>query len=185
VDINYCFNQILPVFDSLNKELPSDFQLVDTFSNCFSFNIVKCKDAKAITAYFNKLKNIYQSFSNSPKTIFIISNTSVKNNIATFVFYIWRKHNIIRKAVHHAINVLYADAKLSTIRYDISQAIQLQDAIQIVIITNTILVAKRIFDSSYHSYQLYSITISNNLRNFLNKSSNNSITFWNCPSVDK
>jgi len=159
------------------KKLSSGFQLVDTFSDCFSFNIVKCKDAKAITAYLNKLKNIYQSSSNSPKTIFIISNTSVKNNIATFVFYIWRKHNIIRKAVHYAINILSAEAKLSTIRYDISQAIQLQGAIQIVTITNAILVAKRIFDSSYHSYQLYSITISNNLRKFLNKSFNNSITF--------
>ena len=31
----------------MNKELFSGFHLVDTFSNCFSFNIVKYKDTEA------------------------------------------------------------------------------------------------------------------------------------------
>jgi len=56
VDINHHFNQVLPVFDSLNKELSSGFQLLNTFSDHFFLNIVKCK---ARAAYLNKLENIY------------------------------------------------------------------------------------------------------------------------------
>ena len=52
-------------------------------------------------------------------------------------------------------------------------------------ITNTILVAKRIFDTFHHLYQLYSITIFNNLRKFFNKNTNNTITFWNSLSNNK
>ena len=54
-----------------------------------------------------------------------------------------------------------------------------------VIIINAILGAKEIFDTFYYSYQLYSITISNNLRKFFSKNSSNTITFWDCLSDDK
>ena len=103
MDINYCLYQVLPDFDSLNKELSPGFQLVDTFSDYFSFNVVKHKDAEARTAHINKLENIYQGFSNSPDTVFIISDASVKNNITISVSHIWREHNIIMKTVYHAV----------------------------------------------------------------------------------
>ena len=67
------------------------------------------------------------------------------------------------------------EAKLFAIRYSISQASQIQDISYIVIITNTIYTAKHIFDMSIHSYQLYSITISSDLRKFFNKNDSNSI----------
>jgi len=41
------------------------------------------------------------------------------------------------------------------------------------------------FDLSFHPFQLYSITISQNLRTFFKKSSDNSIAFWDCPSNTK
>ena len=43
VDTNNCLNGILPLFNPLHKELMPGFQLVDIFSNCFSFNITECK----------------------------------------------------------------------------------------------------------------------------------------------
>jgi len=46
VNINYCLNQTLPIFDNLNRKLSFGFCLVNTFFDCFLFNIVKCKDAK-------------------------------------------------------------------------------------------------------------------------------------------
>jgi len=54
IDINNHLNQVLPVFDSLNKEFSLGFQSVDTSSDHFSSN-----------------------------TIFIISNISVKNILFT------------------------------------------------------------------------------------------------------
>jgi len=137
--------------------------------------IVKYKDAEVRAAHLNKLENVYQSSSNSSETIFIISDTSVKNNIATSVSHPQREHNI-RKTVHHAMNISSTEAKLFTIRCDISQATQLQDVMQIAVVTDTIPVAKRIFDLFHYPYQLHSIIISYDLRKFFNKNFNNSIT---------
>ena len=93
---------------------------MDTFSNYFSFNTVKYKDAKARTAHLNQFKNVYQRSSNSHDIIFIISDTSVKNNIVTSISYIQRKHNIIRKTVYHTMNISSTEAKLFIIRCGIS-----------------------------------------------------------------
>jgi len=45
--------------------------------------------------------------------------------------------------------------------------------------------ARQIFDSSPYPYQLQSIAIFQNLREFFNKKPNNSTAFWNCPSSAK
>jgi len=122
---------------------------------------------------------------NSHDTMLIITNTSVKNNITTIILHIQRKHRIIMKTVHHTINVMSTKAKIFAIRCGISQVSQIQDVTCIVIITDTIPAAKRIFDTSLYLYQLHSITISSNLRKFFNKNSSNSISFWDCSSNDK
>ena len=66
---------------------------------------------------------------------------SIKNNIATSVTYIQRKHEIIIKTIHHIINILSTEVELFTMRYSISWITQLQDIINIIIITDTIHVA--------------------------------------------
>ena len=50
------------------------------------------------------------------------------------------------------MNILFTKAKFFVIRYGISQTIQIQGIMRIIIITNTIPVTKRIFDISYYSY---------------------------------
>ena len=59
VEINHYFNQVLLVFDNLNKELSPGFQLLNIFSDYSFFNTVKCKDVKEKAAHLNKLENIY------------------------------------------------------------------------------------------------------------------------------
>ena len=88
VDINHYLNSVLPAFDSLNKELFLGFHLIDIFSDCFFFNIIKYKDAEAKAVHFNKLENVYQDFFNNFNTVFIISDTSIKNNIVISVSHI-------------------------------------------------------------------------------------------------
>lgn len=69
------------------------------------------------------------------------------------------------------------ETELFTIRCNINHATQKQDITHIIVITGAIPVTKHIFDTSIHLYQLHSIAISNNLRGFLNKNSNNLISF--------
>ena len=58
IDINHHLNQVLLAFDNLNKELSPGFCLVDIFSDHFSFNIVKHKDAKARIAHLKHLQSL-------------------------------------------------------------------------------------------------------------------------------
>ena len=85
------------------------------------------------------------------------------------------------------MNISTTEVKLFTIRYGISQVTQMQDIdiVYIVIITNTIPAAKWIFYLSIQSYQLHTIAISSDLRNFFNNNKNNLILFWDYPSSDK
>ena len=185
VDINNCLNKVFPAFDSLNKELFPSFHLVDNFPSYFSFYSVNWRNTNAKAAYWNKLNDIYKIFSINQNTILIISDMSVKNNIITLVLHIWRKHKIITKTIYYTMNILSIKAKLFAIRYSISQATQMQDVEYIVIITDAISGAKWIFDLSVYPYQLYTIIIFSNSRNFFNKSENNSISFWDCSNSNK
>ena len=83
------------------------------------------------------------------------------------------------------MNISSTEAELFTIRCGISQAVHINDITNIVVVTDAIPAAQKIFDTSYHPFQLHSITIFQDLRAFFSKNPRNSITFWDCPSNDK
>ena len=56
-------------------------------------------------------------------------------------------------------------AELFAIECGINYATQLYDVKHIIVIINTILAAKLIFDTSIYQYQLHSIAISSDLKN--------------------
>jgi len=82
----------------------------------------------------------------------IISDTSIKNNIATLVSYIHRDQEIIAKSVHYIMSITSIEAKLFTIRYRINHAIHLQNITCIIIITDIIPDTKHIFNMSIYLY---------------------------------
>jgi len=51
-----------------------------------------------------------------------------------------------------------------------------------VVITDSLHIARKIFDSSTHPYQIHSAAISSELREFFSKDSQNYIKFWDCLS---
>ena len=87
-------------------------------------------------------------------SVIVVSNASIKNNIATSIAYIHSYFNPIKKTLHQAINIITTEAELSVIRCEISQAIQIPNISYIIIITDSIHTAQRIFDSNIHFYQL-------------------------------
>ena len=89
------------------------------------------------------------------------------------------------KTIHHAINVTSTEAELFTIKCGINQSICFNNISKIVIITDSIYVAWRIKDSSSHSFQTMSAAILLDLCDFFNRSNDNSIEFWECPSYLK
>jgi len=109
----------------------------------------------------------------------------IKNNIATLISHVCLDHNILAKTIHHAINFTSTEVKLLAIRCRINQVIQVTDVTCIIIITDAIHSVRQIFDSLSHSYQLQSITITQDLKAFFNKNSYNSTDFWDCPDSTK
>jgi len=64
----------------------------------------------------------------------------------------------------------------------INQAVTNPNVKHIVVITDSLHIARKIFDSSTHPYQIHSAAISIELREFFSKDSQNHIKFWNYSS---
>jgi len=111
--------------------------------------------------------------------------TSIKNHVATSISYIHSYNKPVVKTMYRAINITTTEAELFTIHCGINKAVTNSDVNHIVIITNSLYTAKRIFNSSVHPYQIHSAVISQELREFFSKDSHNSIKSWDCPSKQK
>jgi len=112
----------------------------------------------------------------------VITDASIKKDIATSIAHIHSANCSLIKTVHHASFVMSSEAELFTIRCGINQVCSLNNISKIVVITDSIHVVKKIFDPSSHPFQIHSAVILNNLRNFFIANDSNSIEFWECLS---
>jgi len=121
--------------------------------------------------------------SSSLQSIAIIAmDTNIKNNIATSISYMHISNQSLIKTLHHTAFVTSSEAELFAIRYSISQASSKKNVSKIIIITDSIYIAKRIFDPSSHLLQSQSVAILGNLCRFFSRDPDNLIKFWECPS---
>ena len=88
VDTKNCLNEVFPSFNRLYKDLLPRFWLVDNFSNHFSFYTANHKDTEVKNAHLYTLDKIFDNFLSNINTILIISDTSIKNNVATLILHI-------------------------------------------------------------------------------------------------
>jgi len=77
--------------------------------------------------------------------------------------------------IHHAANITSTEAELFAIRCSINQITYLSGILKIIIITDSIYVARLIFDSSIYLLQVHLAAISKELREFFSTNSDNSI----------
>ena len=88
INTNNCLNGIFPSFDSLNHEFSSGFRLIDNFPSCFSFYQANHRDNKYREAYLCKLDEIFQNALMDSNSIVVISDISIKNNVAISILHI-------------------------------------------------------------------------------------------------
>ena len=120
-----------------------------------------------------------------PSITIIVSDVSIKNNVATSIAYIHMFDKLLMKTFHHAVHVTSTEAELFTIRYGINQSLNINSISKIVVITNFIHAVKKIFDPSVYPYQTQLVAILSDLHKFFDCSKTNSIEFWECPSCLK
>lgn len=106
-----------------------------------------------------------KSLSN-PLCALVIIDTSVKNDITMSILYTHIHNRLLIKMLHHVVYITSSEAKLFAIRYRINQATNLSDISKIIVITDSIHVAKRIFDPSIHPFQVHTATILKELQFF-------------------
>jgi len=112
----------------------------------------------------------------------VVTDVSIKNDIATSISHVYSANQPLIKTVHHATFVTSMEAELFAIRCGINQACIKENVSKIIIVTDSIHAAKKIFNSKSHPYQSHTIAILSELCCTFNTKQENSIEFWECPS---
>ena len=107
----------------------------------------------------------------------VMFDASIKNQVATSISHIHSFNKSIVKTLHRTINVTTAKAELFAIRCGINQAVADPRIKHIVVITDSLHITRKIFDSSTYPYQIHSMAIFSELREFFSKDSMNRIKF--------
>jgi len=179
IDANNRLNGIFHSFDPFNNNFSPGNRLIDMFLSCFSFYLSNRKSAETKKIHLLKLNKIIFNASTDLKIAIIILDVSITNQVAISIAYVHVHDSPIIKTIHYAINVTTTKAELFAIRCGLNQSIQLFKIECIVVITDSIHAAKKIFDSLIHPYQVQTLVISKEIREFFGISYNNSIDFWN------
>ena len=75
-------------FSSLHQEFTPGFCLSDIFSDCFSFNLANKKEKDKDKTHVQELDDLVLYISSFPNTALIITDASIKNDIATLILHI-------------------------------------------------------------------------------------------------
>ena len=182
IDLSIKSYGIFPSFSPLDPEFFPGCCIIDNFSNCFSFNLVNKKNKNPNKTRAQELDEMVLQNSSSPHSAIVITNTSIKNNIATSISHIHSANQLLTKSVHHASFVTTTEAELFAIRCGINQACSINNVSKIIIVTDSIHAAKKIFNCEVHPLQIHTAAILDELRRFFNSNEANVIEFWECSS---
>jgi len=120
--INSCnkAHGIFPSFSPLNPEFSPSYHIMDNFSDHFSFNLVNKKEKEKDKIHAQELDNMVLCNSSLPHTALVITDASIKNNIATSISHVHIANCPLTKTVHHTLFVTSTEAELFAIRCGIN-----------------------------------------------------------------
>jgi len=180
IDLNNKLFGVFPLFSPLNPEFNLGSRIVDIFPNRVSFNLTN--KVKSNKLHFQQLDNMTLYSLSSPHMAIIVTDASIKNDFATSVSHIHICNHPLIKTVHYMAFVTSTEAELFAMRCGISQVCSKENISKIIVVTDSIHVAKKIFDDKTHPYQIHMTAILSKLQQFLTTGQGNSIKFWECPS---
>ena len=85
--------------------------------------------------------------SSSPYTAIVVTDTSIKKDIAIFISHVHICDYSLTKMVYHVVFITSTEAELFAIRSGNNQAYGKENISKIIVITNFIHISKKIFDS--------------------------------------
>ena len=111
---------IFPSFSPLDLEFAPGHCIVDNFSNCLSFNLANKKEKEKNNHCAHELDEMVLQNSSDPNTALVITNASIKNDIAMSILHIHSANCPLIKTVHHVSYVMSSEAELFAIRCGIN-----------------------------------------------------------------
>jgi len=134
VDTNNRLNKIFPSFIPFSSEFSPRDQLINIFHSCFSFHFLNKNSEESKKLYIQKLDELVFQTSVNSKMAVVVSDASIKNQVAILIAHFHVFNNLIIKTFHHVVNVTTTKAELFAIRCSINQAIQIMDIHCIIVI---------------------------------------------------
>ena len=185
-DINECLNSVRDCYNPLFSLFSPGSRVVDHFSSRFSFHSPPSSSNEDL---FHHLQNLDQAFRSSQTlshNITIIADRGIKKSqVAITVAHIWTDNSIVQRLQVNLINVTSIEAELMAICLGLIPAIEEENIHDIIIITNSIAAAKKVFKSKTDPLQNMFIPVTSAINSFFRKDSRNKIQFWFCPSKAK
>ena len=80
------------------------------------------------------------------------------------------------------MNVIPVEAELMAIHIGLSFALDSHDNCNITIITNSLVIARKIMELHINSLQVVVALLALKIKTFLSKDNHNTIQFWHCPN---
>jgi len=120
IDVNNKLNDIFNSFDSFSNKFSSRNRLIDIFPSYSLFYLSNRKYTKVEKVHLHKLDEHIFYMSVDPKTTIVVLDTSIKNQVTTYIAYIHIHNTPIVKIIHHAVNITFTKAKLFVIRYGLN-----------------------------------------------------------------
>jgi len=132
--------------------------------------------------YLKNLNNAFSFFQSSLSHTCILANGGIKDGAATAIAYIWQANAISCKKQMHTTHISSTKTEIMSICIGLEQALESKSSNHITVITDSIQVAKRFFDTSAHSYQLLVLPLAERIHSFFSRSPDNRIEIWHCPN---
>ena len=127
VNMNNRFNEVFSLFDPHNQEFSPSSRIIDTFSSQVSFYSFNKHSKDNLTSHSHQLDNLSIVTFLDPSYALVVTDASIKNNMATSIAHVHIYNRPVTKTLHHVINVTTTEAGLFTIRCGINQATNIKD----------------------------------------------------------
>ena len=185
-DVNECLNGVRECFNPLFSLFSPGSRVVNHFPSRFSFHSPPSSSDKDLFHHLQNLNQAFRSSQISPHNVTIVADRGIKKlQVATAVAYIWTDNSIIQHLQANSINVTSIEAELMAICLGLIPAMEEENVHNIIVITDSIAAAKKVFKSKTDPLQNMFILLTSAIDSFFRKDGRNKIQFWFCPSKAK
>jgi len=182
-DINKCLSEITKYFYPLYQIFSPGSRIVNYFSSSITFHSLPLASDKDLYKHIQDLNHIFCQSQTNFYSATVITNGGVKkSNVATAVAHIWKDNSVTKQLQIQTMNIISIKAKLIAICISLIPTMENNDTCNIIVLTNSISVANKVFKSYISPAQNIILLLTSRIKSFLKKDKRNAIHFWYCPS---